>query len=82
MSSQGSLQFGVEIELLLGSRKKTYSSWSTLAKDVSKRLLQAGINNHINESNSKSRENYREWSIVPEVTIPNQPAKNLCTDSR
>ncbi len=78
MSSQASFQFGVEIELLLGGRKKAYSSWMSLAKDVSKKLAQAGISNHINEGNSKSRDNYREWSIVQEVTIPNQPAKNLC----
>jgi len=78
MGDQSSFQFGVEIELLLGSRKKSYSSWSSLAKDVSKRLSKAGINNHINESNSKSYDNYREWSIVQEVTIPSQPAKNLC----
>lgn len=78
-SQAASLQFGVEIELLLGSRKKAYSSWSALAKDVSKRLLKAGINNHINEGDgSRSAENYSEWSIVQEVTIPSQPAKNLC----
>ncbi|KAK3339935.1 putative amidoligase enzyme-domain-containing protein [Lasiosphaeria hispida] len=77
MEAQNSFQFGVEIELLMGSRKKTHPNWKSLAKDVSKRLLKAGIANHINESNDKSPENYREWSIVQEVTIPNQPAKNL-----
>ncbi|EFX05225.1 hypothetical protein CMQ_3294 [Grosmannia clavigera kw1407] len=76
-SQAASLQFGVEIELLLGSRKKAYGSWSALAKDVSKRLLKAGINNHINEGGSRSAENYSEWSIVQEVTIPSQPANNL-----
>ena len=72
------LQFGVEIELLLGSRKKSYGSWKALAKDLSKRLAKAGIANHINDSNDKSPDNYREWSIVPEVTIPSQPNKGLC----
>ncbi|KAK5655776.1 hypothetical protein OQA88_5314 [Cercophora sp. LCS_1] len=74
---QQTLQFGLEIELLLGSRKKTYPNWKTLAKDVSKRLLKAGIPNHINDTNDKSPANYTEWSIAPEITIPNQPAKNL-----
>lgn len=78
MDTQSSFQFGVEIELLMGSRKKAHSSWKSLAKDVSKRLQNAGINNHVNDGNDKTRENYREWSIVQEVTIPSQPAKNLC----
>lgn len=78
MATESSFQFGIEVELLLGCRKKTYQSWKLLAKDVSKRLLKAGIANHINETNDKSRENYREWSIVQEVTIPSQPGKNLC----
>ncbi|KAK0704580.1 putative amidoligase enzyme-domain-containing protein [Lasiosphaeris hirsuta] len=77
MEAPNSFQFGVEIELLMGSRKKAHPNWKALAKDVSKRLLKAGIANHINETNDKSPDNYREWSIVQEVTIPNQPAKNL-----
>lgn len=79
MEEQHSFQFGVEIELLLGTRKKVHSSWNPLAKDLSKRLQKAGISNHVNEGNDKSQDNYREWSIVQEVTIPSQPAKNLCT---
>ncbi|KAK1751288.1 putative amidoligase enzyme-domain-containing protein [Echria macrotheca] len=75
--SPNTLRFGVEIELLLGSRKKTYPNWKTLAKDVSKRLAKAGVANHVNDTNDKSPDNYREWSVVPEVTIPSQPAKNL-----
>ena len=73
-----SFQFGVEIELLLGCRKKIYSNWKSLARDVNKRLLKAGISNHVNEGNEKTKENYTEWSIVQEVTVPNNPAKNLC----
>ncbi|ROV90115.1 hypothetical protein VMCG_09761 [Cytospora schulzeri] len=75
--SSASLQFGVEIELLLGSCKKAHSSWKALASDLSKRLTAAGIANHINEGGDKAVEHYREWSIVREVTIPNQPAKGL-----
>ncbi|KAK3944364.1 putative amidoligase enzyme-domain-containing protein [Diplogelasinospora grovesii] len=77
MADQNSFQFGVEIELLLGSRKKAHANWKSLAKDLSKRLLKAGIANHVNEGNEKTQENYLEWSIVQEVTIPSQPAKNL-----
>ena len=40
--SSNTFRFGVEIELLLGNRKKTYPNWKTLAKDVSKRLAKAG----------------------------------------
>jgi hypothetical protein len=78
MDEENSLQFGVEIELLLGSRKKAHPNWKALAKDVSKRLIKAGIANHINDNNDKTADNYREWSIVQEVTIPSQPGKNLC----
>ncbi len=78
MGSNGvSLQFGVELELLIGGRKKAFTTWKALAEDVSKRLLKAGIRNHVNHGRSKTAENYREWSIVPEVTIPSQPGNNL-----
>ena len=78
MEGHNSFQFGVELEFLLGSRKKVHHNWKSLAKDLSKRLQKAGISNHVNDGNDKSWENYREWSIVQEVTIPSQPAKNLC----
>ncbi|KAL1861362.1 hypothetical protein Daus18300_008893 [Diaporthe australafricana] len=74
-----SLQFGIEIELLLGGRKKAHSSWKSLANDLSKRLTVAGIANHINDGGDKAVEHYREYSIVREVTIPNQLAKGLST---
>ncbi|KAM7195402.1 putative amidoligase enzyme domain containing protein [Rhypophila sp. PSN 637] len=77
MATQNSFQFGVELELLLASRKKSLPNWKALARDLSKRLAKAGIANHVNEGNDKSRANYREWSIVQEITIPSQPAKNL-----
>lgn len=76
--SQASLQFGIEIELLLGGRKKAHSSWKSLATDLSKRLTAVGIANHINDGGDKAIEHYREYSIVREVTIPNQLAKGLC----
>ncbi|KAK7697093.1 hypothetical protein SLS64_013886 [Diaporthe eres] len=72
-----SLQFGIEIELLLGGRKKAHSSWKSLANELSRRLAAAGIANHINDGGDKAVEHYREYSIVREVTIPNQLAKCL-----
>ena len=78
MEEQDFFQFGVEIELLIGSRKKTHANWKSLARDLSKRLAKAGIANHVNEAGDKSRDNYSEWSIVQEVTIPSQPGKSLC----
>lgn len=77
-----SLQFGIEIELLLGGRKKAHSSWKSLANDLSKRLTVAGIANHINDGGDKAVEHYREYSVVREVTIPNQLAKGLCMYAR
>ena len=70
------LQFGVELELLLGGRKKPFTSWKSLADDVSKRLGKAGIRNHVSYGGGKSKtaETYHEWSIVQEVTIPTQSA--------
>ncbi|EPE06422.1 hypothetical protein F503_02550 [Ophiostoma piceae UAMH 11346] len=70
------LQFGVELELLLGGRKKSFASWKSLADDVSKRLSKAGIRNHVSYGGGKSKtaETYHEWSIVQEVTIPTQSA--------
>lgn len=76
-SSSPSLQFGIEIELLLGGRKKAFSSWKSLASDLSKRLSLAGIANHVHDD-AKALDNYQEWAIVREVTVPNQPAKGLC----
>ncbi|ORY63276.1 putative amidoligase enzyme-domain-containing protein [Pseudomassariella vexata] len=77
MASQCAFQFGIEIELLIGSRSKNHKSWMSLAAEVSTKLAKAGIPNHVNESNDKSLENYQEWSIVQEVTVPTQAGKNL-----
>jgi hypothetical protein len=78
MADQFAFQFGIEIELLIGSRSKTHKSWKSLAMEVSSKLAKAGVHNHINENNDKSLENYQEWSVVQEVTIPTQAGKNLC----
>ncbi|KAI3320475.1 putative amidoligase enzyme-domain-containing protein [Xylariaceae sp. AK1471] len=70
-----SFNFGIEIELLLSSRSKNHKSWKSLASELSIRLAGAGIPNHLNESNDSSPENYTEWSITQEVTIPPQMGK-------
>ncbi|KAL1867834.1 hypothetical protein VTK73DRAFT_3976 [Phialemonium thermophilum] len=77
MDVPGPFQFGIEIELLLGTRKKSQPTWKSLARDVSKRLQKAGLANHVKDGSDKSAETYNEWSIVQEVTIPSQPGKNL-----
>ncbi|KAH8653836.1 hypothetical protein BX600DRAFT_440887 [Xylariales sp. PMI_506] len=77
MASQYSFYFGIEIELLIGSRSRKHKTWKSIASEVSHKLAGAGIPNHINEGNDKSPENYGEWSIVQEVTVPSQPGKNL-----
>lgn len=72
-----SIRFGVELELLLGSRKgkSPFESWSELAKDVSRRLGRASIRNHIHDK--RTTETYREWFIIREVTIKTDPASCL-----
>ncbi|EJT76841.1 hypothetical protein GGTG_06755 [Gaeumannomyces tritici R3-111a-1] len=77
MASSRLFYFGVEIELLMGSKKSKHSTWKSLASEVAKKLAKAGIDNHINESGDKSPDVYTKWSIAPEVTIPGQPAKGL-----
>lgn len=78
MSNQFSFLFGIEIELLVGSRSKTHKTWRSLASEMSMKLASAGLANHVNHGGDKSAENYQEWSIVQEVTVPSQPGKNLC----
>ncbi|KAI0127285.1 putative amidoligase [Xylariales sp. AK1849] len=77
MAFEFSFLFGIEIELLMGSRSKNHKSWKSLAAEFSIKLTKAGIPNHVNECNDKALENYEEWSIVQEVTVPSQAAKNL-----
>ncbi|KAH6660836.1 putative amidoligase enzyme-domain-containing protein [Truncatella angustata] len=77
MANHLSFFFGVELELLIGSRSKTHKTWKSLAAEVSTKLRKAGLANHVNEGNDKAIEHYEEWSIVQEVTVPSQPGKNL-----
>ncbi|CAK7243356.1 MAG: hypothetical protein STHCBS139747_004874 [Sporothrix thermara] len=71
------LKFGVEIELLLGHRAGTspFSSWDSLAATLSRLLARAGIRNHVARKNFP--ETYSEWSLMREVTIPDDPVRSL-----
>ena len=81
-ASQLAFRFGVELEFLLGSRSKKHKSWTALAAELSARLAKAGVPNHVNAGNEKSADNYREWSIVREVTVPADVGKGLCESFR
>ncbi|KAI8305551.1 hypothetical protein K4K61_005212 [Colletotrichum sp. SAR11_59] len=52
---------------------KKHKTWLTMAQDTSARLAKKGINNQVKE---KVDPNYRKWSIVQEITIPQHPSKN------
>lgn len=78
MAESGSFYIGCELELLVRSKKR-HTEWMALAQEISKRLRQAGIANHI--PNDKSRPDYTKWSIVQEITIP-QPDKHTCWSSQ
>lgn len=71
--TNGGFRFGIEIELLLASKKHKARTFQALAEEVSKRLSKAGIPNHITESNDKSPGKYRKWSIVQEISIESTP---------
>ncbi|KAJ0281266.1 hypothetical protein CBS470a_008375 [Colletotrichum nupharicola] len=47
-----------------------------MAQDTSARLTKKGVNNQVKE---KVDPNYRKWSIVQEITIPQHPSKNNYT---
>ncbi|KAF6833273.1 hypothetical protein CPLU01_05624 [Colletotrichum plurivorum] len=72
MSIYQSFNFGLELELSLNSNKK-HKTWLSMAQDTSARLAKNGVVNHVKE---KVDTNYRKWSIVQEITIPQHPSKN------
>ncbi|CAK7225663.1 hypothetical protein SCUCBS95973_005938 [Sporothrix curviconia] len=67
------LKFGVEIELLLGHKAGTapFASWENLAVTLSRLLARAGVRNHV--AKKSVAETYQEWSLMREVTIPDDP---------
>lgn len=74
MADYQPFNFGFELELSLNSKKK-HKSWLLMAHDTGGRLAKKGVSNHVKE---KVDGNYRKWSIVQEITIPQDPAKNNC----
>ncbi|KAF5515353.1 hypothetical protein CGCS363_v001987 [Colletotrichum siamense] len=72
MAAYQSLNFGFELELSFNSSKK-HKTWLTMAQDTSARLTKKGVNNQVKE---KVDPNYRKWSIVQEITIPQHSSKN------
>ncbi|EFQ36124.1 hypothetical protein CGRA01v4_06151 [Colletotrichum graminicola] len=72
MAGYPSFNFGFELELSLNSSKR-HKTWLSMAQDTGARLAKKEINNHVKEVVDG---NYRKWSIVQEITIPQNPAKN------
>ncbi|KAK2062736.1 hypothetical protein LY76DRAFT_642974 [Colletotrichum caudatum] len=72
MAGYRSFSFGFELELSLNSSKR-HKTWLSMAQDTGARLAKKGINNHVK---GVVDGDYRKWSIVQEVTIPQNPAKN------
>ncbi|ERS97421.1 uncharacterized protein SPSK_03484 [Sporothrix schenckii 1099-18] len=70
-----SFRFGVELELKLENQQGNmpFKNWSGLAEDVSQRLTEHGIRNHIH---GKAAETYKEWFIIREVTIAVDPGSD------
>ncbi|ORX92743.1 putative amidoligase enzyme-domain-containing protein [Clohesyomyces aquaticus] len=76
MSTALKLRFGAELEVVTGSKANEHMEWHLSARELSKELNDVGVKNHVNEDHSKDAEDYREWSIIQEVTITNQMMQN------
>ncbi|KAK4141386.1 uncharacterized protein C8A04DRAFT_14110 [Dichotomopilus funicola] len=63
-SSSPVIRFGIELELLLASTANKHNSWDSLARDLSEKLIAAGVPNHVGDDHT-----YAEWSIVHEITV-------------
>jgi hypothetical protein len=71
-------RFGVELEILTGSRANHHMEWYLTADELSIELTKLGLKNHVNQDHNKAMEKYNDWSIIQEVTVINQMMKNLC----
>jgi hypothetical protein len=72
------LRFGAELEVLTGSQSQHHMEWYLTAGEISRELGQWQVKNHVNSDHNKDAEDYTEWSIIQEVTIPNQMMANKC----
>jgi hypothetical protein len=77
MSVSSPFFFGFELELSIKTNRK-HSTWHDMADQLSKRLRKRHIHIHVNDISHGSENNYSEWSIVQEITIPAHPSKNIC----
>lgn len=79
MSNSVDIRFGVEIETRTGSKAHKHREWLLLASDVSQELARARVPNHVTKQvTDKKDENYQEWSLIKDTTIPNFPRNSSC----
>jgi hypothetical protein len=71
-------RFGAEIEVLTGSKANEHMEWYLTANELSEELTSIQLKNHVNYDHNKAAEDYTEWSLQQEVTIPNQMMQNRC----
>jgi hypothetical protein len=64
--------FCVDLGLLVRSRNIQHTGVYTLMDEVSARLRDVGLKNHIHYDGA--RENHKDWTLVEDKTIPTQPA--------
>jgi hypothetical protein len=62
--------------VLTGSRANPSKSWTSTAKLLSSALNNTGIASHVNEELDKSIEKYQELTIIPELTLRENPEAN------
>lgn len=77
MSASIEMRLGVDIETRTGSKTLNHQDWLLLASDVSQELARARNPNSINKQvTEKWDENYQEWSLIKDTTIPNFPRQS------
>ncbi|KAK1757741.1 hypothetical protein QBC47DRAFT_376885 [Echria macrotheca] len=68
----------LEMGLLVRSRQLRHSLSTTLREEISARLLQAGIANHISSvrrgGGGNSSESYKDWTVSEDLSVPSQAA--------
>lgn len=66
-------RFGIELELLLEYREqKQYKGWQEFADELSRKLNEVDIDNHVDSNNIKK---YSQWAITRDVSIQGSPRK-------
>ena len=65
-------RFGIEPEMYLQPRKKSFESWREVAETIQKSMEIEGIPTVTNYKD------YSRWSIVRDGSVPNFPSENKC----